>query len=403
MADEFADWAVLALSALAHESRLQVHRLLVQAGEDGMSAGAIAEQLGLPASSLSFHLAHMQAAEMVTQRRDGRSLIYSVNFECMDALMAYLQENCCKGRLRDDARPHQPGMPLPVAIIGAGPVGLAAAAQLALRDQDFVVFERGARPGAAVAEWGHVTFFSPWRYVVDDGARQLLEATGWSMPDPDRDPTGRELIDHYLAPLAAHPAIAPHLRLRCPRRLGDPSGHGPCPLGGTRGAAVRDRHHRSRRRTRPATSPARSSTRRARGTDRTRPARAVCRHAARRAAAARISYGIPDVFGTKRERFAGRRVMVIGSGHSAMDSILGLARLRQRGTRHTRSCGRCVRRRPSGPSVVSTTTSWPVAARSANEPRPPSTAVGSTRRPVPGRRLPTQRRRGRGDRRDRPR
>jgi ArsR family transcriptional regulator len=97
MDDQFASWAVTALSALAHESRLQVHRLLVQAGDDGLSAGTIAAQLGMPASSLSFHLAHMQAAEMVVQRREGRSLIYSVNFECMDALMAYLQENCCKG------------------------------------------------------------------------------------------------------------------------------------------------------------------------------------------------------------------------------------------------------------------------------------------------------------------
>lgn len=97
MTEEFADWAVRALSALAHESRLQVHRLLVQAGEDGLSAGAIAERLGMPASSLSFHLSHMQAADMVNQRREGRSLIYSVNFACMDALMAYLQENCCKG------------------------------------------------------------------------------------------------------------------------------------------------------------------------------------------------------------------------------------------------------------------------------------------------------------------
>lgn len=97
MADEFADWAVLALSALAHESRLQVHRLLVKAGEDGLSAGAIAEHLGIPASSLSFHLAHMQSADMVRQRRDGRSLIYSVNFECMNALMDYLRENCCQG------------------------------------------------------------------------------------------------------------------------------------------------------------------------------------------------------------------------------------------------------------------------------------------------------------------
>jgi DNA-binding transcriptional ArsR family regulator len=97
MADEFADWAVVALSALAHDTRLQVHRLLVQAGADGMSAGAIAEHLGLPPSSLSFHLSHMQAAEMVVSRRQGRSLIYSVNVECMDALMAYLHENCCKG------------------------------------------------------------------------------------------------------------------------------------------------------------------------------------------------------------------------------------------------------------------------------------------------------------------
>lgn len=108
MIDEFADWAVLALSALAQESRLQVHRLLVQAGEDGLSAGAIAEQLGMPASSLSFHLAHMQAAEMVNQRRDGRSLIYTINFECMEALMEYLQENCCQGVTQLPAPVQQP-------------------------------------------------------------------------------------------------------------------------------------------------------------------------------------------------------------------------------------------------------------------------------------------------------
>jgi DNA-binding transcriptional ArsR family regulator len=113
MADEFADWAVLALSALAHESRLQVHRLLVQAGEDGLSAGAIAEQLGMPASSLSFHLTHMQAAEMVIQRRQGRSLIYTVNFECMDALMAYLQENCCKGVTQLATPAKRPARPRP--------------------------------------------------------------------------------------------------------------------------------------------------------------------------------------------------------------------------------------------------------------------------------------------------
>src|SRR4026207_1482464 len=90
MSEQLRGWAVSALSALAHDSRLQVHRLLVQAGEDGLSGGAVAEPLNTPASSLSFHLAHMQAADMVQQRREGRSLIYTVNFECMDALMEYL-------------------------------------------------------------------------------------------------------------------------------------------------------------------------------------------------------------------------------------------------------------------------------------------------------------------------
>jgi ArsR family transcriptional regulator len=90
-------WAVKALNALAHDSRLQVHRLLVRAGDQGLSAGAIAEELGMPASSLSFHLMHLQAADMVRQRREGRSLIYSVNFDCMNQLMEYLRENCCQG------------------------------------------------------------------------------------------------------------------------------------------------------------------------------------------------------------------------------------------------------------------------------------------------------------------
>ena len=64
-------------------------------------------------------------------------------------------------------------------------------------------------PAAAVRQWGHVTFFSPWRFNVDSAAERLLKQTGWVMPDPDRDPTGQELIDDYLAPLAALPAIAP--------------------------------------------------------------------------------------------------------------------------------------------------------------------------------------------------
>lgn len=93
--------AVRALNALAHDSRLKAYRLLVQAGEDGLSAGALARKLAMPASSLSFHLMHLQAADLVTQRRAGRSLIYAVNFTGMDGLMAYLQENCCRGFAED--------------------------------------------------------------------------------------------------------------------------------------------------------------------------------------------------------------------------------------------------------------------------------------------------------------
>ncbi len=79
----------------------------------------------------------------------------------------------------------------PVAVIGAGPVGLAAAAHLVRYQQPFVVFEAGATAGDAVRQWGHVRTFSPWRYMVDAAARTLLEARGWTMP-PDVPPPLRE-------------------------------------------------------------------------------------------------------------------------------------------------------------------------------------------------------------------
>jgi DNA-binding transcriptional ArsR family regulator len=89
--------AVVALAALAHESRLDVFRLLVQAGSAGMPAGTIGERLGLPPATLSFHLNHLKQAELVTFRREGRSLIYSAAYPAMNGLLAYLTENCCDG------------------------------------------------------------------------------------------------------------------------------------------------------------------------------------------------------------------------------------------------------------------------------------------------------------------
>jgi ArsR family transcriptional regulator len=90
--------AVRALAALAHDSRLEVFRLLVQAGPDGISAGDIAERLGIPASTLSFHMKSLAHSGLVESRHQSRFIYYSANFEGMSALVGYLGENCCEGR-----------------------------------------------------------------------------------------------------------------------------------------------------------------------------------------------------------------------------------------------------------------------------------------------------------------
>jgi DNA-binding transcriptional ArsR family regulator len=92
-----ADRVILAMGALAQEHRLAVFRLLVQAGEAGMAAGALAREIGVPASSMSFHLAQLTHAGLVTQQRQGRSQIYAADYAAMGGLMAYLTDNCCGG------------------------------------------------------------------------------------------------------------------------------------------------------------------------------------------------------------------------------------------------------------------------------------------------------------------
>jgi len=90
--------AVDALAALAQETRLGIHRLLVEAGPEGLPAGRIGEELDLPPATLSFHLAHLARTGLVRSRQDGRFVIYSADFESMNALVGYLTENCCGGR-----------------------------------------------------------------------------------------------------------------------------------------------------------------------------------------------------------------------------------------------------------------------------------------------------------------
>lgn len=216
---------------------------------------------------------------------------------------------------------------LPVAVIGAGPVGLAAAAHLVARGMKPLVLEKGASAGAALLQWGHVRVFSPWRYNLDAVARALLAETGWKSPDEDALPTGAEIVRDYLAPLAALPGIAPHLRL------------GATVTGITRQGL--DKMSNSARERAPfalryvdAEGEHRVLARAvidASGTwSRPNPIGADgLPVAGERGAAERIDYGIPDVAGARRGAFAGRRVLVIGGGHSAINVALALMDLQE--------------------------------------------------------------------------
>ena len=92
-----AEEAIAALAALAHAHRLAAYRLLVEEGPEGLSAGLVAQRLGIPPSSLTFHLQQLFRAELITQRRLSRQLIYAANFATMNSLLAYLTQNCCGG------------------------------------------------------------------------------------------------------------------------------------------------------------------------------------------------------------------------------------------------------------------------------------------------------------------
>ena len=101
---------------------------------------------------------------------------------------------------------------LPVAIIGAGPIGLAAAANLVERGIDFVIYEAGDSVADSMRQWGHIRLFSPWKHLVDPASRRLLEATGWVHPDEDGLPTGAELVEQYLLRSPQLDSIASRIR-----------------------------------------------------------------------------------------------------------------------------------------------------------------------------------------------
>jgi thioredoxin reductase len=212
---------------------------------------------------------------------------------------------------------------LPVAVIGAGPVGLAAAAHLIERGETPLVLEAGQTIGASVLVWGHVQLFSPWRYVVDAAAERLLSAACWQTPPPEDYPTGRELVEQYLAPLAALPEIAPHLHLGYRVQAVARQGFDKMKTDGREQAPfvveVETIDGRTEHLLAKAVIDASGSY------TQPNPLGANGRPViGEQALGKQIFYGIPNVLGSERSRYAGKRVLVAGSGHSAFNTLLDL-------------------------------------------------------------------------------
>ena len=216
---------------------------------------------------------------------------------------------------------------LPVAIIGAGPVGLATAVHLLARGITPLIFDAGPKAGSSIEEWAHVKMFSPWQFNVDKEAAKLLLADGWIPPPENEYPTGRELLDRFVRPLADLEQIKRHLQLNtrvlAATRIGQDvmktQGRSAAPfllrVAGPTGeqdvlaSALID----------------------ASGTYLTPnwmgahgiPALGEIEHAAH------IAYGIPEVLSRARNRYANKRVLVVGGGHSAFNTLPDLVRLTQ--------------------------------------------------------------------------
>lgn len=215
---------------------------------------------------------------------------------------------------------------LPVVIIGAGPVGLAAAAQLLERGIEPLVLEQGERAGAAILEWGHIRLFSPWKHVTDAASVKLLAAAGWRPQHPEAMPTGREFVTHYLAPLAATDALRNRIRygvrVESVSRLG---------MDRTRSLDRANTPFVIRVDAAEAEIHARAVID-ASGTFST-PNEVIAsgfglRHA--ETIAPNLTHGLPDVLGRDRHRFADKHTVVVGAGHSAANALIALARLAER-------------------------------------------------------------------------
>ncbi|RUT31767.1 flavoprotein [Paenibacillus zeisoli] len=216
---------------------------------------------------------------------------------------------------------------LPVAIVGGGPVALAAAAQLVQRNLPFVLFEKGPNVGASVLSWKHVRMFSTWEFNIDPAAKELLLESGWIAPNPNDLPTGHDLVELYLKPLSQLGSIKPNLFLNAEvtavyRKDMDKMktlGREKAPFileynqdgmtGKVEASAVIDATG-----TWLSSNPMTASGKISSGELK------YGEH---------IRYGIPDILDADYRKYAGKNVAVIGSGHSAIQSLILLHQLQQ--------------------------------------------------------------------------
>ena len=213
-----------------------------------------------------------------------------------------------------------------VAILGAGPVGLAAAAHALERGLAPIVLEAGPEAGHAVRQWSHVPMFSPWEYNVDKASERLLAEAGWNAPPAGDYPNGGELLAHYIGPLATRTRLKDHIRL------------------GSRVTAVSRAGFDKMKSNGRAFEPFTIRYQNGKGPEQLKADAVIDATGTwfspnpagvdglpaigEEALAGRIAYAMPDVLGAERARYAGKSVAVLGSGHSAVGTLIDLARLK---------------------------------------------------------------------------
>jgi thioredoxin reductase len=212
-----------------------------------------------------------------------------------------------------------------IAIIGAGPVGLAAAAHALERGLSPIVLEQGPSAGHAIQQWAHVPMFSPWAFNIDGAAERLLEKSGWTRPDSDRYPTGGDLVSLYVTPLAEQTILRDRIRLNAEVISVSRAGFDKVKSAGRETAPFLVRY-RNGKTIAKLTADAVIDTS---GTwFSPNPAGVGGLPATGEIeATAHISYGMPNVLGDARPRYAGKRIAVLGGGHSAIGTLIALSEL----------------------------------------------------------------------------